>query len=115
MKTYNWETAKGAKAEARIAQQYKEQTDMGEITKVGMRVEGFAVNGNEHYGHISYRGGAHYMMFSFNGQEAGVEIPKEIYDDMAKETREREAKARAEMDKYYAEEAIINRFEKGTY
>lgn len=115
MKTYEWTTAKGAKVEIVVAQQYKEQTDEMEITKVGMRIEKFTVNGTEYFGRISYRGGAHYIMFKTNGQQAGVEIPEEIYEDMMKETREREAKARAEMEKYYKEEAIISRFEKGTY
>lgn len=116
MKTYEWKTAKGANVKIEVSQSHREKTEEGlEITKIGMQLEQFELNGTEYYGRIRYRGDAHHIMFAINSQQAGVEIPKDIYKDMMEETREREQKARAEMDKYYTEQATIERFDRGTY
>ena len=116
MKTYEWKTARGANVKIEVSQSHREMTSDGfEITRVGVKLESFTVNGTEYRGQVDYRDGKDYIIFKVNGQQAGVEIPEEIYDDMMAETREREAAAREVNEQYYREQAILDRANRGTY
>lgn len=120
MRTYEWKTARGAQVKIEVSQSHKEKNYLDgyevEIIKNEMRIEKFIVNGKEYrVDEIRYHQGEYKIIFAINGQMAGVAIPEEIYKDMTKEKKEQERRADEEMNKYYAMQATLNRYNKGTY
>lgn len=120
MRTYEWETARGAQVKIEVSQSHKAKNYLDgyevEVERNEMRIEKFEVNGKEYRVEgIRYHQDEHKIVFAINGQMAGAAIPEEIYEDMMKETKERERKADEEMNEYYAMQATLDRYNKETY
>ena len=111
-KTYEWKTAKGAAVKMEVSKIAEEITTADGIkvtSKPETKITSLTVNGTKYNASFGYMENSKRAMFKVGTQQAAVEIPEEILNDIYAEQIEAANKAAVAEIEYQKETAAIYR------